>query len=132
MRMVARYKLILSCNIVEKWYYEWWWGWWLRIHFCCCWIQIWEKFKINYFAAYLMTFSRSTLLRSEDLLQLEHLLLSFWPSSNWLGQVMWHKKYWWHHSVLSTRPHSSTSLVTSVKVSWLRPRTPEVSFEYYT
>ena len=31
--------------------------------------------------------------------------------------VMWHKKYWWHHSALSTRPHSSTSLVTSVKVS---------------
>ena len=60
------------------------------------------------------------------------LLGFFSPSSNWLGQVMWHKKYWWHHSTLSTRPHSSTSLVTSVKVSWLRPRTPKVSFENYT
>ena len=36
------------------------------------------------------------------------------------------------HSALSTRPHSSTSLVTSVKVSWLQLRTPEVSFENYT
>ena len=61
------------------------------------------------------------------------LYLSFFsPSSNWLGQVMWHKKYWWHHSVLSTRPHSSTSLVTSVNVSFCRLRPPEVSFEYYT
>ena len=62
-----------------------------------------------------------------------HLSLSFLShSSNWLGQVMWHEKYWWHHSALSTRPHSSTSLVTSVKVSWVRPRTPEVSFENFT
>ena len=61
------------------------------------------------------------------------LFLSFLsPSSNWLGQVMWHKNYWWHHSALSTRPHSSTSLVTSVKVSFHRPKPPEVSFEYYT
>ena len=60
------------------------------------------------------------------------LFLSFWHSSYWLRQVIWHKKYWWHHRALSTRPHSSTSLVTSVKVSWLRPRTPEVSFKYYT
>ena len=48
---------------------------------------------------------------------------------DWLWQVMWHKNYWWHHSMLSTRPNDSTSLVTSVKVSWLRPRAPEVSFE---
>ena len=49
--------------------------------------------------------------------------------SNWLLQVMWHKNYWWHHSTLSTRPNDSTTLVTSVKVSWLQPRAPEVSFE---
>ena len=49
--------------------------------------------------------------------------------SNWLLQVMWHKNYWWHHSMLSTRTNDSTSLVTSVKVSWLRRRTPKVRFE---
>ena len=32
------------------------------------------------------------------------------------------------HPKPSTRPHESTSLVTSVKVSWLQPRTPEVCF----
>ena len=38
----------------------------------------------------------------------------------------------WHHSVLSTRPNDSTSLVTSVKASiWLRPRTAKVHFKNY-
>ena len=34
--------------------------------------------------------------------------------------------------IMSTKPNDSISLVTSVKVSWLRPRTPELRFEYYT
>ena len=80
-------------------------------------------------------FSRSTLLRSVGLLYMEHLSVDKFliqsPNYNWLWQVMWHKNYWWHHSMLSTRPNDSTSLVTSVKVSWLRPRAPEVSFENY-
>ena len=53
-------------------------------------------------------------------------------NSNWLWQVMWHNNYWWHHSTLSRRLNDSTSLVTSVKASWLLPRTPEVHFENYT
>ena len=57
---------------------------------------------------------------------ISELLSFFWPTSNWLWQVMWNKNYWWHHSTLST------SLVTSVNVSWLRPRTPEVRSENYT
>ena len=71
----------------------------------------------------LVMFSSSTLLLWN---------LSFWPNSNWLWQDLWNKNYWWHHSMLSTRPPNSTILVTSVKVSWLRSRTPEVSFENYT
>ena len=48
------------------------------------------------------------------------------PNSDWFWQVTWHKYYWWHHSTLSTRPNDSTLLVTSVKVSFRRPRTEQV------
>ena len=80
-------------------------------------------------------FSSSTLLQSVGPQYFERLCLSLNPiqrhNSNWLWQIMWHKNYWWHHSTLLTRLNDSTSLVTSVKVSWLRPRSPKVRFENY-
>ena len=60
------------------------------------------------------------------------LYLSQSHNYNWFWQVIWHTNYWWHHGKLSTRPNDSASLVISIKVSWLLPRTPEVCFEKYT
>ena len=33
---------------------------------------------------------------------------------HWLWQVMWHTYNWWHHSILSTWPNDSTTLVKLV------------------
>ena len=108
-------------------------GWYLR---CIEGYQSIFKFHVNLRSrsTELMLATRSTLLRSVGLLYMEHLwmiciYLIQSHNPNWLWQVMWHRNYRWHHSTLSTRPKDSTSLVTSVKVSWLRPRAPKLCFE---
>ena len=63
-----------------------------------------NMFKFDSVSSSLCRFSRSTLLRSEDLLELEHLWVSFWvsflsPTSYWLRKVRWQVSgYWlsWH------------------------------------
>ena len=62
------------------------------------------------------------------------LSLSFRPNElNLIGcDMSCYIRIIWHHSTLTTRTNNLRSLVTSVKVSWLRPRTAKVLFENYT
>jgi len=66
-------------------------------------------------------FSRSALLRREDLLNVARLFVCG-SVCIWLLQVTWNKNYWWHHSTLST------SIVKSVKASMASTQNSQSAF----
>ena len=123
-------RLVLYCllyNLVSRnmWYYvmqiikqnevshtRYWWYW----------DKCWEVKYLFLFVALFFQAPHSYGMWSfsTSIVCIPYMYLYLTPShiSYWFWQVMWYNNYWWYHSMLSTRPHASTSLVTSVKVSY--------------